>query len=153
VSLKALLDAVAERIPDGIPVLIGGAEEVSKQGAPPRVVLQFISEQIEAPHGQASGAARSRWLCTRAVDVDIHIWGKNLLATEELAELVLNVLQELAPGDSHRRRGVRWVHNAFSQRGFAYVLSVTLCLPVERRQSFATLEELPTTGEFEHPET
>lgn len=148
-SLHALLTSIAARLPDGVSHALGGAEEVARGGSPPRVIFDFVSEAIESPHGQGSGLPRSRWLCTRASDVDLHIWGASLEATEELAELVLNLLQEMAPGDSHRRRGARWVAGALSLRGYVYVLGVTFLLPVERRQVYLTLAELPLTGEFE----
>ncbi len=151
-SLSTLLDTLMADLPAGIGKARGGLEEVFRAGAPPRVIFDFTTESIEPPHGQGSGRARSHWLCTRAADVDIHIWGEDLAKTEELVELVLNILQERCPGDSHRRRGARWQPKggALSYRGYVYVLGVTFLLPVERREEWLRLQQLPITGEVQH---
>lgn len=143
--LGAVLEAILKELPDGIVKRIGGALELAKTDAPPRVVLEPVSAVIEAPHG-VKGA-----LFTRAETVRAHIWGRDMSEVEELVELLFNGIVRVASW-SFTAGSSQWKGEGATARGAGATYDIVLKIPILRREAVATLTDGGLTAEFVNTE-
>lgn len=138
VSIAAAINdqITADMAPTPPPKFDFGAETVFVQGAPPRIIYVPRTERIVGP-GQlgGDGIGNPRPLWTRAVEVEVHIWGKDFTATEGLLNTFVRALHAVGWGDGvYKLTGGNWDLGGKSQTtlGIVYVLNMTWFVPITR---------------------
>ena len=124
-----------------------GSRELAGQGKPPRTVVVPTTETFGDPVQWRDAAGNPRKsLRTRTPRLDIHLWGKDLSAVEELIHSTITVLNTLA-GIQVTYLPSEWTDEAQASwliLGEAYTLSISLDLPVLKTETFAVIETYDT---------
>lgn len=135
-----------------------GVKALAENNAPPRIVW-VPGEDSYGPRGAQTGNPAAA--ATRFAGVRAHVWGRDLLATEQLVHLAVVSILTVALGSiQHGVMGFQghWLTQeeriaGWSRNGEIYVLSFALAIPVLRPaletftvKNFAT-EQLGTAGD------
>lgn len=137
-----------------------GADQLRTEGAPPRVIWVPTqedfgpSEQIgdSGTFGTNGTAGLQDVLYTRMVQVEAHIWGASVAATESLVTTVTQSLWNYAWGSMNLLSG-QWMNldGEALHMGTLYVLTFSLNIPVLRQADTFSLSitGMPITREID----
>ena len=125
-GLSAIVEAVQTALQLDGETLVG-AEALSREGKPPRIVWVPRDDTFMAP--QERGATLQRSLHTRRIAADVHLWGADMTATETMLEDFVNALRAVV-GPNYELLGGQWLGQTLTARGRTYVLGLAVKTPL-----------------------
>lgn len=130
--------------------VVAGAEETFNQvSAPPRLVIEPVSESIGGPQGQRLETGGARLLAMRAVTVRLHLYAVDIEQAEALLGAVVNATKGMANGASSFGEAA-WEMGEIADHGVAYTVPLTLQVPLYRRERRTTVTGVgPVTAELD----
>jgi hypothetical protein len=147
-ALKAILTDIISHLPGGTASLIGPEFVRDLATKPPRVIWIPGKDRWVAPDDPG---ADPRPLWTRAAGVEVHIWGADYDATEDLINGVATAIHEgsqlwggyAAVGDA----GWPTLDGRFTALGRLYVMNVEFFIPVTAQPfTRGLVTSIPQTG-------
>lgn len=152
-GLSAIFANVNALLPKGTNVDIGAAA-IRGQSSWPRVVWVPANEDYGGPQGYGGDGRNSPPpLWVRSATVEVHVWGKDLDATEVLRDQLIQSIHRCCFG-SYTIQGGQWINDAGASdvSGIAYVLTVSFAIPVTRTaETTATIGSSALTAEMDFP--
>lgn len=121
-------DAVNALLPAGTAVFTG-EENLSAQGAPPRVVWVPTQDAFGPATQRGSKPSDPRALLTCRAGMDIHCWAESFAAAQALRDALVLALRT-AIGVNYQITGGRWLGQEWTALGRVYVLSLTIDIPI-----------------------
>lgn len=153
-ALAEIFEAIETELQALAPVTVrDGGEWLGANDAPPRVVFvptdEILTGAAELHYdGTFTATGTSRPLAQRDCTVEVHVWGKDRAATEELVGHTVNAIRRAA-GAAYRLASGSWKTQdaaALTQLGRAYVFQATFLVPVlEVGPQFATIGSANTS--------
>jgi len=128
-SLSTTIGRVAAYLPTGVKSLIG-PEHLKAHDSPPRVIWVPSRDRYGPPE---STGANPRQLRTRLAGCEVHVWGRDYEATEELLNLLQAAIHYVAYGCYQLDQGeAGWLalEGPLQNLGRAYVFHVVFKIPV-----------------------
>lgn len=156
-ALTDIIAAVGEQLDDSIDVKVG-KKNLNANGAPPRIIWVPTQDRF-APTQRVGGNAKA--ILTRKAGVEVHCWGADFAATEDLINQALVAIYAAVvklPAALIMPQGFRilddagWLANAWTNNGEVYVFHAEFHLPVTTAPApTAKVTALPITPELETP--
>jgi hypothetical protein len=149
VALADIFEAIEGEFQSlGVSVAVrDGGEWLGANDSPPRVVFvpteEILTGAAELHYdGTFTATGTPRPLAQRECAVEVHVWGRDRAATDELVGHTVNAIRRSA-GAAYRLASGSWKQQdsaALTQYGRAYVFQVTFLVPVlEVGPRFATI--------------
>jgi len=143
-QVTTVLTALSQTVPE----FLTGADQLAREGRPPRVVWVPTVETIQGPHAQGGdGVSNPRPLRSRHVVVQAHVWGDDIPACEALANHLVAAIHAECHG-AHNEIRADWQigQAAANRKGWLYVLEWEIQIPITREADvFATVTSMPIT--------
>jgi hypothetical protein len=130
-ELADVFKAFAPHLPADLPFL--GPDQVEQQKSAPSISWEPFSASHRPPQGLGGGRKGPEGpLWTRALTVNVRIWGESHSQTEQLLIDFINAVHTEIPA-SYGLEGERWSRSGPGMSsGFEVVLSLVLLIPVPR---------------------
>ena len=123
-GIVELQQALITALGTGVPVLVG-RRELERNQVYPRFVLVPGQERFAAPEGPGA-SGNPRLLHTRRVGFEVHTWGKDYGATEDLFAAFLTGLRIAVSGANYAVAEGEWQEPADLNAGVVFVAAVVV---------------------------